>query len=765
MPVGRYVDDEEPGLYRVLVARPDQWRASQRWLLITDLGAVAKQAPGEVLVWVSSTDSLAPVSRARVTLVSDQNQEIGAGWTDEQGLWRFRDADKLEQHRPYLLTIEKGGDFTFVMLDRMAIDTAGLDVGGAPPAGDGYTAYLYGERDLYRPGETLEGLAVVRDGRLQAAPAMPALLRHRDPRSLEIETRTVSVDRRGLAPFDLDLPAWALTGNHSLELEVGEKTIGTYGFQVEEFIPDRIKVEIDSGASTPGPGDLLEFDVASSYLFGPPAAALPVEARVRLATADFGAPGYENFSFRNSERQFSDREILESDGALDEQGRRTFSATIPSGLEVPSSLQAVITARVSEQGGRGVAARTAIDVHPYPYYIGLRRAGQGYGEPGKAAEFEFAAVTPGGDEVEAGELEAELYWIRWQTVLRRSASGSYRYETVREPLLAASQSLAEGQSRGRFSFTPDDYGRYRVVVTDSSTGASAAVEFWASGWGYSPWAMENPSRVEIDLDRDEYRPGETAVAQVRAPFSGRLLVTVEREKIFTTQIYTLDDNTATVRIPIRADFRPNAYVTATVVRSVSDLETGSVARAYGAVPLYVDRTANRQAVEITAPGEVRSESTTRGRGPCGSRLGGHDRGGRRGNSPVDCAGDSGPVRVLLPQAGTGSALVRHLQPPAPGSGSGRGLVGRRRNGRRRDGSICSHGGYSAGSAGRFLVGSGGCRQQRSRQVELRATGVSGRTSPDGGSSQRRRGRFLRASYPGKESTGDPSDGAEDPVLR
>jgi len=617
LPIGRYVSGEQPGLYRVLVTRPGQWQAAQRWLLLTDLGAVVKQADGEVLAWVSSVDSLAPVGGARVTLISDQNQTIAQGRTDADGFWRFRDAAKLDEHRPYLVKVEKGEDFTFVALDRMGIDTTGLEVGGAPATAEGYSAFLYGERDLYRPGETAEGLAIVRDGALRPSPAMPALLRHRDPRGLEVETRTVTVDARGLAPFELDLPPYALTGNHTLELEVGERVIGSYRFQVEEFIPDRIKVEIAPGGEAPGPGEELQFDVASSYLFGPPAASLPVEARVRLVPAELRPPGFEGFSFRNDERQLDAREILTTEGTLDETGHQSFVASIPAGLEPPSSLQAVITARVSEQGGRGVAARTAVPVHPYPYYLGLRRSGEGSAEPGQEVELEYVAVTPDGKATASGELRAELYFVRWNTVLRRTPSGSYKYETVREPVLVADQTLSAGNARGSFRFTPADYGSHRVVITDPSSGASASVDFWASGWGYSPWAMENPSRIELELDRPgdaeggptDYAPGETATLQVRAPFPGRLLVTVEREEIFYTRVYDLPDNTATVEIPIRGEYRPNVYVTATLVRSVSDLEPGGVGRAFGAVPLPVDRTANRLAVRIEAPAEVRSEST------------------------------------------------------------------------------------------------------------------------------------------------------------
>jgi hypothetical protein len=109
-----YVDADQPGLYRVLAGRPDHWQAPQRWLLVTDLGAVAKRGDGEFLIWALSHRTLAPVAGADVELISDQNQVIARGRTDGEGLWRFRDAAALAEHEPFLATLSKGDDFSFV---------------------------------------------------------------------------------------------------------------------------------------------------------------------------------------------------------------------------------------------------------------------------------------------------------------------------------------------------------------------------------------------------------------------------------------------------------------------------------------------------------------------------------------------------------------------------------------------------------------------------------------------------------------------------
>ncbi|MEM7409327.1 MAG: alpha-2-macroglobulin [Myxococcota bacterium] len=602
-----WLEDGEPGFYRVGLRREGSYHLEQRWVLITDLGLVAKRGTGDLLVWASSFDDLAPIRGARVRVVSDQNQEIASGRTDPRGMLHFRGLEEhFAEHRPAYVLVERGDDWSFLALDRTRIETSGLDVHGSSEAPHGYDALLYGERDLYRPGETARGVALLRDAELRVPPDMPLLLRHKDPMGQERSTQRLALGAQGAAEWSVFLEETSFTGAHRLELVVGEDVVGRYRFQVEEFVPDRIAVEIDSeGEALPQPGAALRYQVASHYLFGAPASGLAVESRVSLEAAPFVPPGHTGFSFRNDDRKFSRRELLAREGSLDEEGKQRFEVAVPDGLEVPSSLVAVVTARVRESGGRGVAAHTRIPVHPYPYYLGLRQREAGYAEPGQPVSFELVGAAPDGSEVDTGTLQVEFLRDEWQTVLRRTASGSYRYESVLEAHVFGRQTLPGGRTRHSFEVTPPEYGRYRVVVTDPKTGASSRLTFYASGWGFAPWAVENPGRVELDLERDDLRPGESAVVQVRAPFPGKLLVTVERNGVLHKEVRQLEGNTARLELPVRADWRPNVYVTATLVRGADQLEPGSAARAFGAVPLSVDRERHRMPVALELPNELR----------------------------------------------------------------------------------------------------------------------------------------------------------------
>jgi uncharacterized protein YfaS (alpha-2-macroglobulin family) len=606
----KYIPQNEPGLYQVGILPPGEYEGVQKWVLITDIGIVAKKGKRDFLVWASSFSSLDPIAGADVRIVSSQNQLIAKGKTNAKGIFRAEGlSEKFLAGKPYMVTVEKGEDFSFLLLDNMEIDTSGLDVGGAVPSAGGYTAYAYGERDIYRPGETVEGVAIVRDSNLNTPSPMPVVLKQKDARGRVVKSIKETTNDEGIVSFSIPIPGFAPTGNNTLEVLVGDELIGQYLFQVEEFIPDRIRVKIETDAENVPLGKELSYDVRSAYLFGPPASDLTVQTLVELVERPFLPEGYKGYVFTNTDRKYDSKEIYRAEGNLDSDGVKKFSVTIPEELRPASSLQAQVTARVQEAGGRGVNALRKINVDPYPYYLGLKRkTPDQYAEPGKEIEFEYVALAPKGEgteEVKTGELRAEFYKDVWNTVLRRTSTGNYKYESKRDSVLLNSISIDSGAPRGSFTFTAPEFGSYRVVLTDPKGGASTQVQFYASGWGFSPWAVENPSRIELGLEKKEYMPGDTAKVQVRAPFSGKLLVTVERDGVYYTETHNMEGNTATIEVPVSKKYRPNAYITATLVRGAKELEPGSAGRAFGAIPISVDRTANDIDVEITAPEEIR----------------------------------------------------------------------------------------------------------------------------------------------------------------
>lgn len=612
--VARFVEGKGKGLYRIFLGATDSWEGSQRWVLVTDMGVVAKKGKDDLLVWVNSFSSLSPVAGVKLQLLSDQQQLMAEGVSDANGIWHAKGLAKaFEEHTPYMIVAEKGDDYSFLLLDRFGIDPAGQDVGGQYMPESGYLAYVYGERDIYRPGENMEGVALLRRTDLGTPPAMPLTLLQKDPQGKVLSKRVVESDAQGVASFSYDIPTFALTGNYSLEVLAADTVIGTYNYKVEEFLPDRIKVEIAPEKATFSPGEKIEYAVSSRYFFGPPASELPVESTVKLQAAPFAPSGWEGYEFGDPDGGFDARELQasEPDSRLNEEGERSFSVELPEDLRPPAALEAMLFARVSERGGRGVGAMQRVSIYPYPRYTGLKRLEDRGVDPGSKVDVEYVVLTPDGKPTKGAELRVDFYKDVWQTVLRRTPSGGFRYDSVRDSMLVSSNTLNNAAATGSVTVSPPEYGSYRVVLVDEGGGAVSQTQFYAGGWGYSPWAIKNPARMDIVPDKDEYAPGESATLQVRTPFAGKLLLTVEGDEVFDTKVVTLEkgENTATLEMPIREAYSPNVYVTGVLVRSAKGLEPGAPARAFGSAPLFVDRNTNDIPLAIDVPAEIRPETT------------------------------------------------------------------------------------------------------------------------------------------------------------
>ncbi|WP_319780961.1 alpha-2-macroglobulin [Maridesulfovibrio sp.] len=605
-----FIAEGGKGLYRIAATIPGKGQGVQRWVMITDLGVVAKQGEDETLFWISSLSNLKPVVDAKVQLISNRNQILATGTTNSRGMLVLKDKEmRKDLGSPYMAVVTRKNDMTFMLMDRFATERSGLDIAGQKLSSKGLTAFTYGERTLYRPGETVKGVAVIRNRKLQPPKKMPVVLIYSDQRGRELFRRTLHTDDQGMVEFKRSIPDYSPTGQFNIKLLAGDERIGNFRYSVEDFMPDRISAEIITSAPA-SIGQDLNFEVEGRYLFGPPAEGLPVSARVMLEPAQFNPEGYENYRFNTDESSFKPREILKTETKLDESGKFTFAASIPANLKSDSAIQARLTARVSETGGRGVTASKTEPVSISSFYPGLKRlTKQGY-EQGESVNLDYITLTPQGEKTKAGKLLMKLYRDRWQTIVRATPSGSYRYVTERDPQLMETREISASGATGSFKVSPTEFGSYRVILSDPESGVSAQADFFCGGWGYSPWALENPARLEIIPTRKgDYKPGEMAEYQIRTPFAGRMLVAIEDNSIRWTKTLEVKGNTATIKMPVQKGISTNAYVTATLIRSMNKLETGSSARAIGAIPLFVNRESHRLGINITCPKTTRPERT------------------------------------------------------------------------------------------------------------------------------------------------------------
>ncbi|MYA69495.1 alpha-2-macroglobulin family protein [Candidatus Poribacteria bacterium] len=613
-----YLADEHVGIFKVVAQNADrQWDGAHQWVLITDLGISAKRAGDNLYVWVKSIATGAPVPAARVQLISNNNQTLLSGTTNWAGFAEFTEvAEKTEDFLPFMITVAKRDDLAFIQLDRHEIATADFDIAGPAYLQKGYEAFLYTSRGVYRPGETVQLAGVVRGPKQVTPEPIPTRIKILSPDGRIMRELRQQTNKSGACEVKIPIPDYALTGNYIAKMQIADRVVGSVQFQVEEFMPDRMKVAITVDKPSYKLGDELSIEINAMNLFGPPAVGRKTQASCQLQAVPFvvsddalppgtDAAKWRSFVFGNT-RQFESQRIELGEAKTDATGKARYQLTVPATLKAPSLLNGILTATVSEVGGRAVTASHRVVIHPYSHYAGVRRATTGEVKINQPLRFDYVAVDDAMTITPDRALKLSLHKVHWNTILRQNAAGRYAYVSEPQMTEVKTYALTSGETAQTATFTPTGYGEYRVRLEDIESTATAEIGFYVSGWRNTPVSMEHPTRLDLVLDKPAYRPGQTAKLNIKAPFPGTLLLTVERERVLSHRTIVMKENTATVSIPVRYSYKPNVYLSATLTRTipmdtVSQPNNKSLlpARAFGVIPLKIDATRRRLAIEMS----------------------------------------------------------------------------------------------------------------------------------------------------------------------
>jgi hypothetical protein len=189
--------------------------------------------------------------------------------------------------------------------------------------------------------------------------------------------------------------------------------------------------------------------------------------------------------------------------------------------------------------------------------------------------------------------------------LKKDDDGRYRYVSDEKEECVYDEVIKTDQPQGTFTYQADSYGSYIVRLKGKGQNAhTASLKFHVSGWGYQPWAMERPDRIDLELDKKSYVSGDEARLIIKSPFKGKALITISKDDVLSTQVIELQNATQEIPIIVTDDFAPNAYISVSVIKPVISGEKWSVHRAYGIVPLMMDNSEHQLNVQVKSPESI-----------------------------------------------------------------------------------------------------------------------------------------------------------------
>ncbi len=609
------------GIYRVtLYQMPDvaeknevvdqvSEQTDRRWFLATDIGLNVRSFPDHLLVWATSLKTGGVLKNTRIEVYDTLNQVIGRARTDADGIARIRLAGG---GMPKHVIARAGDDMSFVNLRTHKASLHGFDIEGVRTASQVLKAYVYSSRGVYRPGETVRLVAVIRDQADGMPGRYPARLLITSPDGRQVVDEAFTITPKGVFSYDFRSTAGARSGRWHARIVWKNTTIGRYSFQIEEFIPNKIKVRIRSPKAIEAGERMLKFKVLGEHKFGGPASGLKVSAEVTLVENRFKPKNHARYVFGNDEQKLAPHRVVLGEGRLGADGSRTYRYRLPDSLELSRGLTVQIAATVLDDAGRGVSRYFDTQVHLFASYVGLRSLSAAPYRRGKPVRFHLVNVDRDGQPVRAGErrISLRVYRMKPLAYFRRNPRGYYRYVTERVKTLYQELDSKLGAD-GRFAFTPREAGEYIVEARDLNSGQLTQFRF--SIWGRTLHDRLAPHRIAMKTTTRRVGVGDPLKLQMKIPFKGTLLLTLEREKVFTHRVLKVNPGITEVSLPAGPDYYPNVYVSAVLVRPARQPEASAPVIASGLlnVPVYDPSRSPRLTIEVADRIEPEREVTAR----------------------------------------------------------------------------------------------------------------------------------------------------------
>jgi hypothetical protein len=584
------------GLYYLTLSGPEVEKLrnaspSRCMFVKSGVNLTLKQTTAEAMVWATDLGSGQPVSGLAVTFHSKAGIAGSPGTTDADGLYMAGDAAVADLWEPFFAVAGQPGD------ERFAIAYNGWDEGITPWNfsvesefwTNKYQAYVYTDRPIYRPGQTVYFKGILRaddDARYSVPSNVKSVqIVINDPDGKELFKKSLALSEMGTLYDQLKLGEEAPLGYYYIELS--DPVLQIYqgaSFQVAEYRKPEYQVSVKTDRDAYLAGDSMAVNAEATYYFGGAVSNAPLHWNVLSSDYWFSyecpagqtCPWYDwtDYEWGSYEDEQSyggyGRLIASGDGQTDDQGRSTFSVPADISRQKTSQLFTV-EASITDVNGQQVSSRTAAVVHKGEFYIGL--AARGYlAKVGEQKQVDVLTVDWNSGPVGGVPLTVVFMEHRWYSVRRQAEDGNYYWDWLPQDVPVYTTTVTTGvDGKAVVSFAPAMAGSYRVRAIGRDAKGNeirSSTYFWVWGGGeYVSWRQESNNRIDLIADKKDYQVGDTAEILVASPYSGTVqaLVTVERGHVLSTEVRELKGNSEVLRVPIVEAHVPDVFVSVVIV--------------------------------------------------------------------------------------------------------------------------------------------------------------------------------------------------------
>ncbi len=594
---------------------------SKRNVFVSDLGLTAKRGrDGSLFLAVTDLHTAQPVSGIDIELLSYQLQPIAKTRTEGDGTVMVEGL----RETPFLAVATGQGRRGYLrMADGNALSLSRFDVAGVE-AQKGLKGYIYGERGVWRPGDSLFLNFVLEDKTGRLPQGHPVIFELKDPGG-SLQYRTVSTSGiNGVYPFYCSTRAEAKTGNWTAKVMAGGATF-TRTVKIETVKPNRLKLDLNFGPRaflTPkdfaigGEGKGLNGALKVNWLHGATAQNLKstVEMQVRAVKTEF--TGYKGYTFDDPSRYFYSEPEMLFDANLDQNGQANVPLKIGQVSAAPGKLIANFKVRAFEAGGDFSTDNFALDVLPYDRFVGVFIPTDKWGnktlDQSGSSKVNFAVLNNMGKPVANHKVTVALYrvdWRWWWDDDAQSGIGQFNSSELNDAVDHA-ELVTDSRGQATWTIKPSGWGRYLVRIADTEDGHTAGDFFWA---GQPEHLDDIQSRnaaamLPFTAEKEKYMVGDEVVLKVPASKNGRILLTLETGTRVAKHMWfdaVAGDNF--LKFKAEKDMAPTVYAHVSLIQPHAQTKNDLPIRMYGVTPVNIESPTTRLDAQIDMPDQLKPD--------------------------------------------------------------------------------------------------------------------------------------------------------------
>ena len=584
-------------------------------VLATNLGLVAMLGQdNDMTVLVHNIQNTEPERGVTVTAYNYQHQALASGTTNDKGQVRL----DLSSGRPFYLIASQGTQRSYLRVDNgSALSLSSFDVSGEVVQ-KGIKGFIYGERGVWRPGDTLHLGFMLNDRAKQLPAEHPVVMELYNPLGQMYARKTQTRGELGLYVFDFVTEADAPTGAWNVKAQVGGVSFSKR-LRIESIKPNRLKIALSMPEKTLLRGEPMDARLHVEWLQGAIARNLKYDIQGTFIATPTTFEGYKGFYFDDPSRVFNTEESKLISGVTNERGDATVQARFELGSTAPGMLLANLVTRVYEESGDFSIDADRMLYSPYRRYAGIKSPQKEKEQlnTGTNYTYEVASVDYLGKPQANTELDVKVYKVYWHWWWDSNSSGLANYvsDSYNKPVKTFAV-RTDGDGRGTFqlSFPDKEWGTYFISVKDKESKHSTGVMSYFD-WPYNEGrrntdGSESATMLSFKTDKDSYTPGEKMVVTFPSTKGSRAIISIENGvRVLSLTEHTCEDKQTTVRLDVTKDMQPNAYVYITLLQPHGITKNDLPIRLYGVVPFTVTSPESHLTPVIQSPAELKPDAS------------------------------------------------------------------------------------------------------------------------------------------------------------